>query len=195
MAPSGSQLTTWPAPKPTPGKSSVIPLSHSPLTKIIVHCTLWIQPIDVFTSSSWHTSMATQPPTLSEILLGVTPPPWTLAAFKAYLFENHCIETIQFTFDSRRYAAFYDQFVAEHPTSRESRERVCGSWELLMQTYVTPCAPREVNLSSRVRDRLLNIPCGPSPPPPPELEDAIRSIFELMNESLLVPFLQSVGPD
>ncbi|PWI64163.1 hypothetical protein PCL_12083 [Purpureocillium lilacinum] len=152
------------------------------------------QAIDIFTSLSWRPFMAMQPPTLSEILLGVTSPPWTLAAFEAYLFQNHCIETIQFTLDSRRYAAFYDQFVAERPASRESRDRVCGSWELLMQTYITPCAPREVNLSSRVRDRLLSIPCGPSPPPPPELEDAIRSIFELMNESLLVPFLQSVGP-
>lgn len=150
--------------------------------------------IRVFMSLSRHTFMATQPPTLSEILLGVTPPPWTLAAFKAYLFENHCIETIQFTFDCQHYASVYDQFVAGRVTSRESQERVCGSWEMLMQTYITPCAPCEVNLSSRDRHRLLDISCRPLPPPPQELEDAMRSIFKLMNESLFVPFLQSVGP-
>lgn len=138
--------------------------------------------------------MATRPPTLTEILLDTSPPPWTLSAFMAYLSQNHCMETLEFTLDSQRYAAFYDQLAAEAAPSRESNERVCGWWEKLMQVYIIPCAPREVNIPARVRDRLLNLPYGPTPPHPSELEDAGRIIYELMNDSLLVPFLQSVAP-
>lgn len=140
------------------------------------------------------TVMATRPPTLTEILLDVSPPPWTLSAFMAYLSQNHCMETLEFTLDSQRYAAFYDQLAAEDPPSQESNARVCGWWDKLMQVYIVPCAPREVNLPARVRDHLLNLPSGPTAPHPAELEEAGRIIYELMNDSLLVPFLQSVAP-
>ena len=135
-----------------------------------------------------------RPPTLTEILLDTAPPPWTLSAFMAYLSQNHCMETLEFTLDSQRYAAFYEQLGAEVPPTRESSERVCGFWEKLMQVYIVPCAPREVNIPSRVRDRLLSLPYGQSPPHPSELDEAGRIIYELMNDSLLVPFLQSVAP-
>ncbi|KAK2612855.1 hypothetical protein QQS21_001135 [Conoideocrella luteorostrata] len=138
--------------------------------------------------------MASRPPTLTEILLDVSPPPWTLSAFMAYLSQNHCMETLEFTLDSQRYTAFYEQLSAEDPPSQESTSRVCGWWEKLMQVYIVPCAPREVNIPAQDRDRLLNLPSGPSPPHPAELEDAGRIIYELMNDSLLVPFLQSVAP-
>ena len=145
-------------------------------------------------SCSSRSMMATRPPTLSEILLDTSPPPWTLSAFMAYLSQNHCMETLEFTLDSQRYATFYDQLAAEPQPSRESNERVCSLWAKLMQVYIVPCAPREVNIPARVRDRLLNLPFGPSPPHPSALEDAGRIIYELMNDSLLVPFLQSVAP-
>ncbi|EFY99245.1 hypothetical protein MHUMG1_01625 [Metarhizium humberi] len=138
--------------------------------------------------------MATRPPTLTEILLDVSPPPWTLSAFMAYLSQNHCMETLEFTLDSQRYAAFYDQLAAENPPSQESNARVCGLWDKLMEVYIVPCAPREVNIPARVRDRLLSLPSGPAAPHPAELEEAGRIIYELMNDSLLVPFLQSVAP-
>lgn len=62
-----------------------------------------------------------------------------------------------------------------------------------MQVYIIPCAPREVNIPARVRDHLLNSPCGPAPPHPSQLDEACRIIYELMNDSLLVPFLESVA--
>ncbi|TWU75601.1 hypothetical protein ED733_006712 [Metarhizium rileyi] len=138
--------------------------------------------------------MATQPPTLSDILYDVSPPPWTLSAFMAYLSQNHCMETLEFTLDSKRYAAFYDELAAENPPSQETNTRVCGLWDKLMEVYIIPCAPREVNIPARVRDRLLSLPSGPAAPHPSELEEAGRIIYELMNDSLLVPFLQSVAP-
>lgn len=104
------------------------------------------------------------------------------------------METLEFTLDSQRYAAFYDQLAVEDPPSQESNSRVCELWNKLMQVYIVPMAPREVNIPARVRDQLLNLPGGPSPPHPSELEEAGQIIYELMNDSLLVPFLQSVAP-
>ncbi|KAG5952257.1 hypothetical protein E4U53_001334 [Claviceps sorghi] len=138
--------------------------------------------------------MATRPPTLKEILLDVSPPPWTLSAFTAYLSQNHCMETLEFTLDLQRYTAFYHQLLVEDPRLQNSRLRICEWWDKLMQVYIVPCAPREVNIPAQVRDRLLNLPLGLGPPHPDELEEAGRIIYELMNDSLLVPFLQSVAP-
>ncbi|KAM0444263.1 hypothetical protein ACHAPV_010226 [Trichoderma viride] len=138
--------------------------------------------------------MTGHPPTLNEILLDTAPPPWTLTAFMAYLSQNHCMETLEFTLDSQRYTAFYDQFFSSAATaSDENREKVCAWWEKLMQIYIVPCAPREVNIPAQVRDCLLRVPYGPNPPHPSELAEAGRIIYELMNDSLLVPFLQSVA--
>ncbi|KAM4066958.1 regulator of G protein signaling domain-containing protein [Hirsutella rhossiliensis] len=144
-------------------------------------------------SSSQHT-MSNKPPTLKDILVDAAPPPWTLSAFMAYLSQNHCMETLEFTLDAQRYGAFYKQLESDHSPSDESNERVCGWWRKLMQTYIVPCAPREVNIPARIRDHLLAVPEGPSPPHPSKLDEAGRIIYELMNDSLLVPFLQSVAP-
>ncbi|KAL6414026.1 hypothetical protein AUP68_03559 [Ilyonectria robusta] len=139
--------------------------------------------------------MGSRPPTLTEILLDVSSPPWTLSAFMAYLSQNHCMETLEFTLDAQRYSAFYNELMIQ-PTSRcvDSDDRVCSLWEKLMQVYIIPCAPREVNIPAHVRDHLLSLPCGPSPPHPSQLDEAGRIIYELMNDSLLVPFLESVAP-
>lgn len=138
--------------------------------------------------------MSNKPPTLKEILLDLAPPPWSLSAFMAYLSQNHCMETLEFTLDAQRYAAFYKQLDSEDPPSDATNDRVCGWWQKLMQIYIVPCAPREVNIPARVRDRLLALATGPSPPPPSELDEAGHIVYELMNDSLLVPFLQSVAP-
>ncbi|KAI9155312.1 hypothetical protein HJFPF1_07894 [Paramyrothecium foliicola] len=144
--------------------------------------------------SSPKSAMGANPPTLDEILLDVSSPPWTLTAFMAYLSQNHCMETLEFTLDSQRYASIYNQLVGHNPTSPEANDRVCASWEKLMQVYIVPCSPREVNIPARVRDRLLSLRPRPTPPHPSELEEAGRIIYELMNDSLLVPFIESVTP-
>ncbi|RFU79848.1 regulator of g- signaling [Trichoderma arundinaceum] len=159
--------------------------------------TSYSRPIS-FTSSSEASSprhtMTGRPPTLNEILLDTAPPPWTLTAFMAYLSQNHCMETLEFTLDSQRYASVYEQYLSEATPSDDSRDRVCAWWEKLMQVYIIPCAPREVNIPAQVRDGLLRVPYGPNPPHPSELTEAGHIIYELMNDSLLVPFLESVSP-
>jgi len=137
--------------------------------------------------------MGTNPPTLTEILLDVASPPWTLSAFTAYLSQNHCMETLEFTLDLQRYAAVHDQIQAEGSSDPQANAQLCALWDKLMQVYIAPCSPREINIPSRVRDRLLRLPGKPEPPHPKELEEAGRIVHELMNDSLLVPFLESVS--
>ncbi|KAK2071499.1 hypothetical protein P8C59_005918 [Phyllachora maydis] len=76
------------------------------------------------------------PPSLADILANAAPPPWTLSAFTAYLSQNHCLETLEFTMDADRYQTAYNTIF--------------------------------------------------------ELDEAVAIVYELMNDSVLVPFLESV---
>jgi hypothetical protein len=130
-------------------------------------------------------------PTLERILAGQSPPPFTLTAFMGFLSQNHCLETLEFTLDASRYQQYYYSLSQVPPTpgSMEAN-RLCSSWERLIGAYVRPGAPREVNLTSQVRDTLMRIPNTYTPPPPESLDQAVFKIIELMRESVLTPFIQ-----
>ncbi|KUI73634.1 Regulator of G-protein signaling 13 [Cytospora mali] len=129
-------------------------------------------------------------PTLEEILTDTAPHPYTLGAFMAYLSQNHCLETLEFTMEADRYRLAHSQ--SQH-SFMDNGEHVCELWQKLMQAYIQPCGSREVNLPSYVRHHLLRLPCGPSPPDPTELDEAVRIVYELMSDSVLVPFLESLS--
>ncbi|KAG9244378.1 hypothetical protein BJ878DRAFT_421484 [Calycina marina] len=138
-------------------------------------------------------------PTLQEVLTNKAPSPWTLTAFMAYLSQNHCLETLEFTMDAQRYTAHYSSLVPGEPLtpispSSPGCEYVRMLWKRLIDAYITPNGPREVNLPSNVRDRLLSLPYSNMPPDAEELEPAVKIIFELMDESVLMPFVYSVAP-
>lgn len=79
------------------------------------------------------------------------------------------------------------------PTHKSS-EYVRMLWQKLLDAYIQPNGPREVNLPSDVRDQLLSLPTSAIIPPHPDaLTPAVRIIYELMDESVLVPFLNSVS--
>ncbi|KAK8144179.1 hypothetical protein G3M48_006189 [Beauveria asiatica] len=137
---------------------------------------------------------AHQPPTLRDILADNSLPPYSLTAFMAYLSQNHCMETLEFTLDAQRYASIYQNLASEAKSAADANTRLSALWQKLMQVYIVPCAPREVNIPSRVRDRLLMTHYNPVPPHPSVLDEACHIIYELMNDSLLVPFLESVVP-
>lgn len=138
-------------------------------------------------------------PTLQEVLSNTAPPPWTLTAFMQYLSQNHCLETLEFTMDAKRYEKHYRDMVDKDPHSPVSPqspecEYVRMLWQKLLDAYIAPNGPREVNLPSNIRDHLLSQPCEHSPPDPAVLDPAVKIIYELMDESVLVPFLNSVAP-
>lgn len=143
------------------------------------------------------TSPINKAPSLSEILSNTAPPPWTLSAFMAYLSQNHCLETLEFVLDADRYRAAHDR--VSHPSGDFSvpsgSGQICTLWQKVIDAYIMPCAPREVNLPAHVRDRLLRLQCSSvGPPHPSELDEAVQIVHELMNDSVLVPFLESVMP-
>ncbi|KAL8915628.1 MAG: hypothetical protein Q9172_006824 [Xanthocarpia lactea] len=136
-------------------------------------------------------------PTLSDVLSNSSPPPWTLSAFTAYLSQNHCLENLEFTMDAERYRDRY-AVVAEQmdgePMSAESKEcnYIRMLWKRLMDAYVIPDGPREINIPSVVRESLLSLPNDSAPPPPQELDAAAKIIYDLMEESVLVSFLNEI---
>ncbi|KAK3900517.1 hypothetical protein C8A05DRAFT_35838 [Staphylotrichum tortipilum] len=138
------------------------------------------------------------PPSLRDILTNTAPPPFTLGAFTAFLSQNHCMETLEFTMDADRYRSVHSNFFGEQgapaaePPSAESHEHVCSLWRKIINAYIVQYSHREVNLPAPIRDRLLSLPSSPVPPDPSELDEAVKIVYELMNDSVLGPFLASM---
>ncbi|KAL4868788.1 hypothetical protein BDV12DRAFT_185671 [Aspergillus spectabilis] len=135
-------------------------------------------------------------PTLDEVLANTAPAPYTLSAFMAYLSQNHCLETLEFTLDAKRYREAYDslsrqlkQFpiTADCPESRHLRML----WQRLLSAYIIPGSPREINVSSEVRDDILRHANASIPPPPSMLDAAVKLVHDLMDESIFMPFLNA----
>jgi len=137
-------------------------------------------------------STAPVPPTLAEVLADTSPAPWTLAAFMAYLSQNHCLETLEFTMDAQRYKAAYDQ-IRDHGPVDSGNAHLYSLWEKLAQAYLVPCAPREINVPSHVRERLLDLCPSALPPRPEELREAVDTVKELMNDSVFSSFLEAAS--
>ncbi|KAK4115636.1 regulator of G protein signaling superfamily [Canariomyces notabilis] len=134
------------------------------------------------------------PPSLRQILTNTALPPYTLGAFMTFLSQNHCLETLEFTMDTERYrTAYFELHAGQTAGTGDGTEHVCSLWQKLMRAYILPYGPREVNLPAHVRDRLLSLPATVVPPDPSELDEAARIVYELMNDSVLGPFLASVS--
>lgn len=137
-------------------------------------------------------------PSLQDILSNTAPPPWTLGAFMAYLSQNHCLETLEFTMEADRYSQTWGQIQIDEGTpdaaywAPDAQEYTWALWRKLIANYIMPCGPREVNLPGRVRDRLLCLDRSAAPPSPAELDEAVRIVYELMNDSVLLSFFDAM---
>jgi hypothetical protein len=137
-------------------------------------------------------------PTLDEVLNNTTPPPYTFSAFKTYLSQNHCLETFEFILEAKRYRKSYKSLhepAKESTVTTNSPESINLSllYQLLLETYILPGAAREVNLPVNVRDDLLRHEITSTPPSPETLDPAVRSIHDLMEDSIFIPFLNSLS--
>lgn len=138
-------------------------------------------------------------PTLQEVLANSAAPPYTLSAFTAHLSHNHCLENLEFIKDVERYGKKYDIMAAEMagmPITPlyKGCDEVRMLWQRLLHAYIIPDAPREVNLSADVRDALIALPNHTAPPAPDSLEPAVERILELMNESIMMTFINEYTP-
>ncbi|KAF2759644.1 regulator of G protein signaling superfamily [Pseudovirgaria hyperparasitica] len=138
----------------------------------------------------------TRRPNLSEILANTSQSPYSLADFMAYLSRKHCLETLEFTMDASRYKKHYAKMVNRKPFSSDEGANVKKLWRRLVDAYIAPGGNREVNLPAETRDHLLRQAQADSalPPDPTVLDTAVRMVYELMEESVLVPFLNSQCP-
>ncbi|KAK6376083.1 hypothetical protein LTS17_007334 [Exophiala oligosperma] len=100
-------------------------------------------------------------PTLEDVLNNTAPSPYTLAAFTAFLSQQHCLETLEFTTEAKKYGE-------------------------------KPGSPREINLPAEERDALVRQRCEVRPPLPEKLDPAVRRMFDLMSESIFIPFCNSL---
>lgn len=138
-------------------------------------------------------------PTLQEILSSSAPQPYTLSAFTAYLSQNHCLENLEFIKEAERYRFKYDEMMlafSELASSKELGEykEVRKLWNRVLQTYVIPNTPREINIPSEVRDTLIALPNVTTPPHPDALEPAVKAVSDLMNDSILMGFIHDLSP-
>jgi len=115
--------------------------------------------------------------------------------FTAYLSKNHCLETLQFIQDASRYRAYYAEIVEDKEIPwaylRRHYDYLQELWEDLLGTYILHSGHREVNLPSEVRARLLGLRSSALPPHPSGLDEAVKIILELMEDSILPGFLRS----
>ncbi|KAI9733237.1 MAG: hypothetical protein M1834_003321 [Cirrosporium novae-zelandiae] len=135
-------------------------------------------------------------PSLQDVLADRSHPPYTLSAFTAYLSQNHCLETLEFLMDADRYRKNYHDLSTElagmgMAAKTEEWYQARRQWWRLLNAYIVPGSPREVNLTADVRDALLALPYDVMPPPPEALDGARKLAQELMDESIFVPFLNS----
>ena len=145
-------------------------------------------------STEQETQSYPQRPTLPDVLSNSAPPPWTLSAFTAYLSQNHCLENLEFTMDAERYRERYDALSSQISITPNVEEfkYIKMLWQRLIDAYIIPDGPREINLPSNVRDSLLSVPNHTAPPRPETLNAAVKIIYNLMEESVLIQFLNEV---
>lgn len=135
-------------------------------------------------------------PTLDEVLNNTTPSPYTLSAFIQYLSQNHCLETLDFILEAKRYCESYKSLfepAGESIVTPNSSAIIHLNmlYQLLLTTFILPGAAREVNLSVNIRDALLRHKNMSTPPLPETLDPAVKSIYDLIEDSILVSFLNS----
>ncbi|KAJ5090656.1 hypothetical protein N7532_009340 [Penicillium argentinense] len=137
-------------------------------------------------------------PSLDEVLNNTAPPPYSLSAFMKYLSQNHCVETLEFVLEAKRYCESYKSSV--EPAKEPPVATKCSAsidlnllYRLLLKTYILPGAAREVNLPVKIRDDLLKNEITSTPPSPETLDAAVRSIQDLIEDSIFVSFLNSLS--
>lgn len=148
-------------------------------------------------------------PNLAQILAEQSPEPWTLHAFVAYAERNLCVENIEFIQDAERYKSAYTTILgnndpktssslADRPIFRRASsantERLKEMWTRIILLYIAPSSPKELNIPGNIRAGLIPHNKNAIPPSPKVLEPAITKVTELIEDSILFPFLNELQP-
>lgn len=136
-------------------------------------------------------------PTLEDVLANKAPSPYTLAAYTAFLSQQHCLETLEFTTEAKKYADKYDEasaHLAGMPLTADTQAgwELIQDWTRILEIYVKPGAPREINLPAEERDALIERQYETRPPQPESLDAAVKRMYDLMSDSIFIPFCNSL---
>lgn len=190
--------SVWPfTPDPSPHLIPVT-LNSEVEEELIMSASQTSRPRPISVSSPREGIMSPTPrPTLEDVLTSRAPAPYTLDAFTAFLLEQHCLETLDFTLEAKRYAEKYDEacaHLAGMPLNVDTDEgfELQQDWLRILDVYVRPGAPREINLPSEERDDLIDLPYGVRPPYPDALQPAVKRMHDLMSDSIFIPFCNSL---
>jgi hypothetical protein len=121
--------------------------------------------------------------------------PYTFNAFTNFLIQNHCAETLDFISEAKAYPEIYSAHWASPDNSVIGRDSalVGMQWNSLMETYIVPGSPSEVNLPAYIREQLLGIlDVTESPPHPEQLNSAVNHAYEILTQDALMPFIKSL---
>ncbi|KAF9890276.1 hypothetical protein FE257_006190 [Aspergillus nanangensis] len=163
------------------------------------------------TLSPVHDEVMTPPPSprhwpqFDDVLNGVSPHPYTLDEFKAYLVKNHCSEFLDFILDVRDYnekyisslpvpGSIHQQQQEEEGEAEAAAEWLLTVWQRIISVYILPGSSREMNLSGEERDKLLQYADERVPPSPCSIEEAIKGIYESFRASIFIAFLIDPSP-
>ena len=156
------------------------------------------RPISIV-GSSGEGPMSPSRLTLDDILNERSQPPYTLSAFTAYLSQQHCLETLEFTMAAKQYRDKYAKTVARRAGlpmdyDHENVYNLLQDWIRILDVYIKPGSPREINLPAEERDELLEQIYSEKPPGPEALDPAVKRMYDLMGDSIFMPFLNSFNP-
>lgn len=152
------------------------------------------------TSATEGSTLLLKRPTLDDILADRSPPPYTFAAFDRYCQNNLCSENLHFVLDAGQYTEVYKEWREAYPEDTPDAAtdprmaQLLLLWRRLIREYITRNAPREVNLMASVRDVLANIPESDVPPDAKVLRQSVATVRELIQESILLQFLNEKLP-
>lgn len=167
----------------SPHEGSLETLHSSSSSSTMFSCT--DVPSLASTSSSSHSKKY---PSLDDILANDSPYPYNLSAFISFLSQNHCLETVEFTMDMAKYqTAFLN--------SETPKDTLIRMWSTIVDTYIRPDSPKELNLSCEVKSKLAALTRQADsgiPPDPAHLQDTVVMVKEMIKENAYLPFITSV---
>lgn len=123
-------------------------------------------------------------PSLDDILSNQSSYPYNLTTFIGFLSQNHCLETVEFIMDVTKYSETYEK-------ANASQEVLLMMWRRIVDTYIRPGGPKELNLPCEVRSRFISTD-HPVAPLPSSLETPFELVKEMIKENAYVPFITSV---
>lgn len=108
------------------------------------------------------------------------PSPWSLKEFEGFLRSNHCLESLEFYLDVKKYAR--EASANDKPDSTRTNNKLHKLWKQIIHTYISIDAPKELNITDDHKRKLTDLAaCEASPPSEPSV---INQVLEFAIETI-----------